>query len=292
MTSQPEGEVTLLIDGDVLAFTAAAAVQKVHEDLFGFVQPFANRHEGEAVLDNMVMGLELDFKATHFRIALTDPVSNWRRGVYPAYKSNRKATPLPLLLPVLKEYLRTKYGAFHWDGLEADDVLGILNTEPQEYPGKRILVGRDKDFLTIPGFYHRLKDYDAKGKPVVNEITPWEATRFHMFQTLTGDAVDGYPGCPGMGKTRAEEFLKAPVVLVPQRGVKTRGVNKGEETTKWVSEPTRDYWRGIVSHYRKGGQGEEEALVTARLAHILHHDDYDRATEEIRLWTPDKLSGL
>lgn len=282
-------ETTLLIDGDVVAFTAASAVQKIQEDEFGFVTPFANRHEGEAVVDNMVIGLEQLFSATHYRIVLTDPKENWRRGIYADYKSNRKDGARPLLLDKLKDYLREKYAAFHWPSLEADDVLGILCTEPQDFPGKRILVGKDKDYRTVPGFYHTLKDLDHRGKPVVMEITEWEAQRFHLYQTLTGDAVDGYPGCPGIGKTRAEELLNNPIRLTPQEGVITRGVNKGNSTTKWVSEPTRDLWAMVVSHYRKGGQGEAEALVTARLAHILQHEDYDRDTQSITLWTPDRI---
>lgn len=292
------GEITLLIDGDVLAFTAASAVQRIHEDDFGFFQPFASRHEGEAVVDNMVIGLEQEFRATHFRIALTDPKENWRRGIYAAYKAQRKVEARPLLLDALKDYLRAKYGAFHWPSLEADDVLGILNTEPQDYTGVRILVGRDKDFLTVPGKYHQLGDYGPGRKPVIRDITHWEAQRFHLKQTLMGDAVDGYPGCPGIGKTRAEVLLDSPVMLRAQPGLITRGPRKGQSTTEWASEPTRDLWAMVVSHYRKGYAGvegvdpEHEALVTARLAHILRHEDYDRATNTITLWTPDRITQL
>lgn len=295
------GELTLLIDGDVVAFTAASAVQRIHEDEFGFVQPFASRREGEAVLDNIMVGLEMDFRSTHIRVALTDPKENWRHGVFAGYKGNRKETFRPLLLDILKQYLRDKYGAVHWPSLEADDVLGIWNTEPQQYPGKRILVGKDKDFLTVPGLYHRLKDFDLKGKPVVREVTDWEAQRFHIWQTLAGDAVDGYPGCPNIGKTRATELVDHPVRLLPSEGVITRGPNKGNSTTKWVAEPTRDLWAMVVSHYRKGMTGagnttpvpeataEAAAMVTARLAHILVHGDYDKETESITLWTPDRI---
>lgn len=282
-------EVTLLIDADVVAFTAASAVQHTYEDSFGFIMPFAHKAEGEAVVDNMILSLELDFKATHKRLILSDPKENWRRDVWPAYKANRKDGMKPLLLDHLKQYVRDKYQAEHWPELEADDVLGILNTEPQEYPGKRILVGRDKDFRTIPGLYHRLKDYDLNGKPVVHEITEWEATRFHLFQTLKGDMTDGYPGCPGIGDKRAEELLASPVLLRATEGVVTRGPRKGETTVKWVSEPTRDYWAMVVSQYRKAGQGEAEALITARLANILRDDQYDRETGEITLWTPDRI---
>lgn len=298
-SADPGNEVTLLIDGDVVAFTAASAVQRIFEDEFGFFSPFASRTEGEAVMANIMVSLKMDLKATHVRVFLTDPRENWRRDVWPAYKEHRKGTSRPLLLEALKDVLRKEYGATHWGALEADDVLGILNTEPQEYPGKRILVGKDKDFLTVPGLYHRMGNFDEKRKPIIFEITPWEAQQFHLKQTLMGDATDGYPGCPGIGKARAEEILTSPQLLTPQPGVITRGVNKGNSITKWVSEPTKDVWHAIVSHYRKGmggtgpvvpwGEAEKAALVTARLAYILHHEDYDRETETIRLWEPGRI---
>lgn len=286
------GEVTLLIDGDIIAFRAAAAAQKIMEDRFGYVYPFANRHEGEAIVDNMIIGLEMAFKTSHFRIALTDPESNWRHDIYPEYKSNRKDSVRPLLLDILKDYLREKYAAFHWPTLEADDVLGILSTEPQEYEGERILVGFDKDFKTIPGKYHRLGDPVWNGKPKVLEVTPWEATRWHLYQTLIGDAVDGYPGCPNMGPARADALLDKPVLLVPQPYKKTSGKNKGEDTVKWNPEPTRDYWACIVSHFKKAGKSEQYALTMARVANILQHHQYNRETGEITLWTPEALRGL
>lgn len=300
-TLQEPAEVTLLIDGDVIAFTAACAVQRISEDVFGFVTPFANRKEGEAVVDNMMIGLELAFKATHRRVALSDPKANWRKDIFPEYKANRKESVRPLLLDILKQYLRDTYSAIHWDRLEADDVLGIWNTEPQEYGGKRILVGKDKDFKTVPGSYHRLKDFDLQGHPVVQEITPWLAQRFHLVQTLAGDPVDGYPGCPGIGKTTAERLLDSPVRLMPGNGVITRGVNKGQSVVKWTSEPTTDLWAMVASHYQKGMSNsmhtvswqvaENAARQTAKIAHILHHDDYNRGTGAIALWRPEWITA-
>ncbi len=285
----------LLIDGDVVSFTAAAAAQKIYEDRFGIVQPFAHRQEGEAIIDNMVAGFLKAFDTDKFHVYLTDPVNNWRTEVMPTYKHHRaEAFPgqsRPLLLSRMKAYMTENYGASFWPTLEADDVLGIMVTEPQDTE-ERIIVGKDKDMKTLPGAYFKLKDYDYKGRPNIRVSTPWQATRFHMFQTLKGDMTDGYPGCPGMGDKRAEELLENPVLLRPTHGVKTSGKNKGDPTTKWVSEPTRDFWAMIVSHYEKGGLTEEDALANARVANILHHDQYDRATGDITLWTPERLVGL
>jgi 5'-3' exonuclease len=288
VSSKDSRETTLLLDGDVLAFKVAAGVQKIEEDDFGYIRPFANVVEGMASLDNLILKLTAELDATHIRVVLSDAEANWRKEIYPDYKSERGDKTRPLLLARLKDYLRTNYGAVTWPSLEADDVLGIWATEPQPYPGRRIVVGQDKDFKCIPGLHFTLGDYGPAG-PVLREVTPQSAMFFHLQQTLAGDRIDGYPGCPGIGMERASQILSEPKLLVPQKGVVTRGERKGQSTTKWMGEPTTDLWACVVSNYRKAGLKEEDALRTARLARILLHEDYDRENERIILWTPDKL---
>lgn len=283
-------ETTLLIDGDVIAYRIASAVQKVEEDGFGYIRPFANITEGKAGVDQLILNLMAGLDATHIRVILSDPEANWRLGLTGTYKGNRADTVRPLLLGTLKQHLRDQYGAFHWPALEADDVLGILATGPKDYEGRTIVVGRDKDFKTIPGLHHTLTDVDSFGKPIVREVTLEAADRWHLIQTLAGDRVDGYEGCPGLGMERAARIIDEPVILTPERGVITRGKNKGQETVKWVSEPTTDRWACVVSQYLKAGKTEEDALLQARLAYLLRHGDYDREKDRITLWTPDRLS--
>lgn len=272
----------LLMDGDVLAFIAAAAAQTVYLDWdTKWARHQAHGPTGEAIVDNMVATLKADLSAQSAEVYLSDPKDNWRYSVDPTYKGHRTGER-PLLLDYLKDYIRERHGAVHWDGLEADDVLGIRGT--QGHTLRTVIVGRDKDFKTIPGHHHGIKQ-DQPGS--VRDISPWEAQRFHLIQTLAGDPVDGYSGCPGLGMTRAERVIDTPMVLVPKPGVKTRGVNKGEGVTRWMSEPTQDLWACIVSHYRKAGLGEQDALKTARLANILHADQYEDG--KITLWTPDRI---
>lgn len=281
-------EVTLLIDGDVLAFRAAASAQHIEEDGFGYVRPFASVIEGQAIMENLILHLTQDLKATHVRIVLSDPDCNWRSGVLPTYKGARDygGVTRPLLLGRNKQFLRDAYSAVHWASLEADDVLGIMATEPPRYAGKRIVVGRDKDFKSIPGLHYQLGDLSPLGHPVVRSISQGSADRWHMVQALAGDRVDDYGGCPGIGMTRAERIIDAPVLLTPRRGIITRGKNKGQETTKWMSQPTHSVWACIVSHYAKEGLDEAYALKMARVARILRHEDYDQETATIKLWTP------
>lgn len=316
----------LLIDGDIIAFVAAAAAQAVFVDEAGWTMPMANQTQGEVIAENMLWSLKAGLMADSFEIILSDTTSNWRHSVDATYKTNRVGER-PLLLGHLKSYLKEKYNATTWAGLEADDVLGILATQPREHrqqtedgetvggdrswgnggasisPDTRVIVvGRDKDFKSIPGLHHSWKqDVDADGNMLVREVSQWQADRFHLIQSLSGDHVDGFSGCPGIGMDRAASIIDSPTRLVPSVGVKTRGVNKGEAVTRWVGEPTQDYWACIVSHYQKAmttpmhkgscewAYAEQAALTTARLARILRHGEYDKETETVHLWEPKMI---
>ena len=88
-------------------------------------------------------------------------------------------------------------------------------------------------------------------------ITEKEADYWHFFQTLTGDTIDGYSGCPGIGAVNAKRILD--------------------------EDPS---WESVVKTFNKKGFTEEDALVQARCARILRASDYNFDTEEVILWTP------
>lgn len=282
-------KLTALIDGDTLAFRIASACQHTIEWPTGYIEPFARRAEGEIALDAYIRRLKKRLKFDEMVIFLSCPTEdNWRLKVDPNYKSNRKNSVRPLLLTPLKEYLRVNYGAFHLAYLEADDAIGIYGTSATLVEGEKIIVGRDKDFYTIPGSHYQLNNDDLNGDPIIIEVSPLEAIKNHYVQTLAGDAVDGYPGCPGIGMKRAREVIAAPDRLYPKEGVITRGKNKGEKVIKWHSAGPSSIWEAVVSRYEKEGLGETEAIQTGRLAKILHATDYDMETKEITLWVPGK----
>lgn len=277
----------LLIDGDTLAFRAASASQHTVESPSGFIQPFARRYEGEAILDNMIFRIKERLKGDEMHFFLSCPSEqNWRLGVDPNYKSNRKDSVRPLLLEILKNYLRAEYGAKHIAFLEADDAIGIFGTIPIEGDEERIIVGRDKDFATIPGKHYQLLDDDESGKPIIRTVTPLEAAKTHYTQAISGDAVDGYPGCPGIGKVRARAIVENPIRLVPKKGVITRGKNMGKEVIKWHDAGPCSIWEAVVSNYEKAGQTEADALRNARVARILLWGEYDFDNHAVRLWVP------
>jgi DNA polymerase-1 len=145
------------------------------------------------------------------------------------------------------------YKVLRHEGIEADDVMGILATKPGN-EGRTIIVSDDKDMRSIPG-----KLWRENGDPEreVIEITEAEADRYHLYQTLVGDQSDNYPGCPGIGPKKAE------------------GVLKGDNP-----------WAAIVAAYTKAGLTEEDALVQARVARILRWSDWCHETKQPKLWSP------
>lgn len=276
-----------LIDGDTMAFRAASAVQHTMHWPTGLVEPFARAPEGEGVLLNMLDRLQKSLGFHEMKIFLSCPSKdNWRLDVDPEYKANRKNSIRPLLLGHLRGFLRSRLAAQHMAYLEADDAIGIWATSETLTDGyDTIIVGRDKDFMTIPGLHYQLGD-DVMGMPDPKIVTAGEAVKHHYVQTLAGDAVDGYPGCPGFGMKSARDVIDNPTMLVPKEGVITRGARKGEKVIKWHEVGPCSIWEAIVCRYEKAGLSEKEAIKTGRLAKILHAQEYDMETNQVTLWTP------
>lgn len=187
----------------------------------------------------------------------------WRECFWPPYKSHRQGRQ-PLMFRRMHEYGHEYPEAYVFDGCEGDDVLGILATDPSFYPKHRkVVCSIDKDMHTLPGYHYNFekdKDSDDPVKLVGQE----EAERFHLFQTLTGDRVDGYIGCPGVGPVKAEAIL---------------------HRAEYKDMP---YWDAIVEAYEKAGLTGEEALLNARLARILQCGDYNIQDGGVRLWQPEE----
>lgn len=273
----------LLIDGDMVAFRVAAAEEKSIDFGEGQHVLSADAEQGKQNLDLMVSGWVEKLKADHVVMALTD-TTNYRKEVMPSYKGNRKGLRLPLILGAMREYLQEAYDWKIVPTLEADDVLGIMATHKGIHKGdEKVIVTWDKDLRTIPGL-HWNPTNDADRGPV--EVKRKEADNAFLAQCLSGDAVDGYPGCPGIGKKRAEQIVNGRMFTYPVEEEIKRGPNKGSMRTLWKTMTHADPWACVVAQYEKAGLTPEDALQTARVARILRSEDYDFKKKEPILWTP------
>ena len=252
---------TLLLDADIIAYKLAATAQKNFR-FPGLDNPAVAPDDFDTLperIDAEVAELTQKLKTPNVIICLSCPTAdNWRLKVLPTYKGNRANTIRPVHLQAVKDYLEANYPSYRRDGLEADDIMGILSTHPSLVKGKKVIVSEDKDMKTIPGWLFN----PAKDK-APRLISQDEADHWHLYQTIVGDTTDGYKGCPGLGPKKAEAILDG-----------------------WSSYSDSSVWAAVVEAFESKGLTEEDALVQARVARICRASDYDFKKKEVILWTP------
>jgi hypothetical protein len=249
----------LLIDGDQFVFTAAVAIEREtrwdEDNHVLYASPELAWINFEGMLKRIFDRFETDDHVLTF----SSP-TNFRYTVDATYKSARKGARKPLCFAAVRELADANYTTSVMDGLEADDIMGILATKPGT--AQRIIVSQDKDLKTIPGTLWTGKD--------LLQITEEEADYNHLYQTLIGDATDSVKGCPGIGPVKAEKLLKH--------------VMENHE-----SPSTSAMWHcAVVPAYVKAGLTEEDALQQARLVRILRWSDWDSVNKKPILWSPQR----
>lgn len=250
----------LLIDGDIIAYKASSSVQKdidwgdglftCHAYLDDAIDQF------KVIIDGILEGI---YENTLERYDVSDMLfffsdkDNFRKHYLPDYKSNRKNTRKPTCYNALVEWVYNNYACVKpIKYLEADDLIGIYATS-YENP---IIISMDKDFKTIPA-----KFFDF-GRGEFKVISKDEADYWHMYQTLIGDATDGYKGCPSYGPVKAKKTLS--------------------------NIPADKLWDTVVNAYEKEGLTKDDAILQATMARILRKEDFHRFTEGDLppLWSP------
>lgn len=239
---------TLLIDGDILVYSICAATEYVARFDDETDVAFSNPQEAVALCLETLERWRTKFSAEVCVLGFTGK-GNFRKRVYPEYKSHRKACRKPCGYKAVKEILASSCIVKEEPELEGDDIIGILHTEGTY--GSSVIVSSDKDLKCIPGWV-----WNPDKDEVPAMITREDADRNWLMQTLTGDKTDGYPGLEGVGPVTAAKILK-----------------KGS-------------WDEVKEAYGNAGFNEEYALTQARCARILRHGEYNWTTKEIALWKP------
>ena len=194
----------ILLDADMLAYRVAFSSEvetKWDEDTWTLTCKESDmKREVKSFMSNLAETMQSQDIVPVFSTS-----TNYRYGIWPDYKANRKGKRKPLGLKWLIGWITETYKGISEPNIEADDLIGIL------------------------------------------------ATR-------AGDPADGYKGAKGVGIIGAKKLLD-------KDGYK---------------------WDTVLAAYEKAGQTEEDALLNARLAYILHDKDFNEETKEITLWTPVK----
>lgn len=256
---------TVIIDGDVLVYKVAESVADSYEiateedDNFIYRNiGWANKQAAKDSVERLIDEICKTCKADSVCLCLSDMKHNFRKVLNPNYKSNRKIIK-PILYEFIRNYIqKSNYKLYEKPSLEADDVIGIIATSDKIIKGDKVVWSLDKDFKTIPCKFHRAK---PSGKDESFKISQEEADWWFMYQTLIGDRVDGYEGCKGVGDKTARKIL-------------------GEVGKKTLE----DMWKVVLETFKNNGYTEEDALLNARMARILRHEDYDFKKKEVKLW--------
>jgi len=252
-----------LLDGDMLLYMVTLSNEK--EVIFSndFHVLYADYEECQEAytrnLDELLEGAGVDDYLVFFSSR-----ENWRKDILPSYKENRKGSRRPMCFGRLKDWAMQDSRAREEAWLEADDLIGIEATSSNE---PTTIISHDKDFKTVPGRFMRYR----QGSGFVDDITvdSEQARYWHMIQTLMGDRVDGYFGCPGVGEKTAARLL--------DKAVKTPG--------RITTEEFPAVWEQIEAQFIKAKSTAEDALVNAQVSRILHHGDY--SGEFVRYWQPE-----
>jgi DNA polymerase-1 len=238
----------LLLDTDIFAYQATTSAETEIDmggDIWSLTMDMQQaRDTFEAAVDRIKQRLETN----DVLCCMSDHAGNFRKQVWPDYKSNRRKSRKPVGYVAFCDWVRETYATASRPMLEADDVMGIVSTKNGNQ-GKVTIVSDDKDMKTIPGRLYR---------PMADElleITEEEADRFFFTQVLTGDTADGYKGVPGIGPKKAEAILGP-----------------------------RPHWGAVEKAYIDAGLTRDDAIQQARLARILRWSDWSEGGP--KLWTP------
>ena len=226
-----------LIDHDLVVFRCAASAENDSLNIA--------IHRAEALLDELLTKTGAD----SYRAFLSGK-SNFRKTIYPEYKANRTA-PKPVHLSALREYALEKMNAeLAPDTLEADDALGINQTEDT------MIVSLDKDLLMVPG-KHFSWEIKGKGWTKPDKFFTQDAIggmRLFFEQCLKGDTADNIKGIEKIGNKRAAALL-ADCVTEQQMFDAVRNAYGNDDefimnaSVLWIMQNEEDVWKDRFNAY-------------------------------------------
>lgn len=266
-----------LFDGDMLVFMLCRAVEEwspFDKTVLLSADPEKTWSVIQMRVDQCCEIIDEHFGKECDPVIVFSHKDNYRKVVNPSYKSNRTGEK-PVLYERMVKKCHTHYVSEEWANLEADDVMGIMQDE------ESVIVTGDKDLLQITGYHLSLRDPEAG----VITITPAEGMKLFHTQCLSGDSVDGYYGCPSIGKVKATKIVEACRGSMWSDIVSTYQSAMSPKSKTIVNDSGSKRTVKLVS--KNLGLGESDALLTARMAYILRDEkDYNKETGEVNLWTP------
>lgn len=183
-----------LIDADIVAYRAAASAENEPEDI--------------AILraDKIMREILEATQAPLYRGFISGQ-NNFRKIINPQYKANRKDVPRPIHLTACQEFLIGSWECEVTDGYEADDALGMAQTD------QSVICSIDKDLLQVPGEHYSWEISGTSGgkqwvRPASFHYTSdLFGLRFFWKQMLIGDVADNIVGAHRVGPKGADKLI-------------------------------------------------------------------------------------
>lgn len=171
-----------LIDSDIVAYRCAASAE--------------NEPAEVALLrvDSLMREIIEVTGSSSYKSFLSDS-KTFRNELYPFYKANR-IQPKPKYLKICKEFLVAQWRSVSQSKLEADDLLGINQSN------ETIICSIDKDLLQVPGQHYNFV------KKEFTTVTEQLGLFNFYYQLLVGDRTDNISGVDGIGDKKARRLLE------------------------------------------------------------------------------------
>ena len=159
-------------------------------------------------------------KAQYGQVVIACDGGSWRRDVFPQYKwarrNNRKESKLDfdMVFSALNKVrdeiaVNMPYKVVYIRNVEADDIIGVLVEETQEFGQMEdvMIISADKDFIQLQK-YNNVKQYSPMTKKFISDPNPVSYLFEHV---LKGDGSDGIPNVLSGDDTFVESIRQSPM---------------------------------------------------------------------------------
>lgn len=206
-----------LIDGDILRYEIGFAAETKWKDVSDDPPPFSVVEE---LLEDRIGNIKALTESEECRIFFTGS-SNFRTQIATTTPYKKRPSRKPFHFKNIEAYLKAMYPYAQEEGLEADDLMAIVQTARLKY-ADTVICTRDKDLRQVEGYQFgweighqpmfpmQYVDYfgdislkkNKSGEHIVGT-----GYKFFCSQLLTGDPVDTVPGLPKCGPVKAFNAL-------------------------------------------------------------------------------------
>lgn len=181
----------ILVDYNGIALGSIIVQKELNEEMI--------RH----MILNTIRMYRSKFHKEYGEVVITaDGPNNWRRDAFPQYKANRRKNrdesdfdwaEAFRILNLVREEIRDNfpYKVIHLEGCEADDVIGTIVENTNEFGNYEpvMIISADKDFAQLQRF-----DHVAQFSPLTKKFIKEPNARLNLAtHIIKGDGSDGVP---------------------------------------------------------------------------------------------------